>query len=254
MRRFFFHGSVEAGSRVAVRGTEAHHLGRVLRLRPGQEIVMVSGDGKQFTAVIEAFEKDQVQLRVMEEREPAGEPRLSITVAQGFLKEKKMDRLVRSLTELGVCRFIPVICNRSVARPSGGRMEARLQRWQRISRQSVKQCRRSCSLEIRPAVEFSAALEHALPDQLKLFFWEEENKKPLEGRLETVPASAFIMVGPEGGFTPGEARLAREAGFTLAGLGPRILRAETATLAAVVLVQYLWGDMGQNMLDNHPSL
>ncbi len=204
--------------------------------------------------MIEGYERGNVRLRVMQRKDCTGESGLRITLAQGFLKEKKMDRLVRCLTELGVCRFVPVICSRSLARPSGRRMQARAERWQRISRQSLKQCRRLCSLEIMPVMDFAEALDFAGPDQLKLFFWEEKNLMTLPSRFDTVPSSVFMMLGPEGGFTAQEAQLAVEAGFTVAGLGPRILRAETATLAAAALVQYLWGDMGQNLLDNHQTL
>ncbi len=254
MRRFLFSGTVTESARAVLRGAEARHLRHVLRLQPGEEIVLVTGAGRQFTAVIEAFEGEEVRLRVTGSKDAPGESGLRITLAQGFLKEKKMDKLVRSLTELGVSRFVPVICSRSLARPSGNRMKARTERWQRISRQSIKQCRRLRSLEIMPLMEFGEALGCAESDRLKLFFWEEQNLSPLPPPLETAPSSVFMLLGPEGGFTAREAQMAREAGFTVAGLGPRILRAETATLAAVVLAQYLWGDMGQNLLDNQRPL
>ena len=226
----------------------------VLRLKPGDGVILVDPAGRQFEAQIIAFEGSTVDVMATRAASASGESQLRITVVQGFLKEKKMDKLVRVLTELGVSRFVPVICSRSVARPPEKRYTARLQRWQRIVGQAMKQCRRSHGLEILPAMGFKAFLDWDATDGLKLLFWERQALNPLVADSEPWPGEVILMLGPEGGFSKAEVELARAAGFVTVGLGPRILRAETATLAAVVMTQYLWGDMGQNLLDNKGGL
>ena len=176
---------------------------------------------------------------------------MQIVLAQAYLKDKKMDELVRRLTELGVTRWIPFMARRSVPTPDEKRGLARHQRWQKISLEAVKQCRRSRPMTIDAPVSFAQALEMAQSHDLKLFFWEGVGAAPLTRPAgQPGPKRVFVMVGPEGGFDADEQRRAQAQGFCMTGMGPRILRAETATVAACTLIQFLFGDMGQNVLDN----
>jgi 16S rRNA (uracil1498-N3)-methyltransferase len=152
---------------------------------------------------------------------------------------------------LGVARWIPFLAARSVPVPDQKRLLGRYERWQKISIEAVKQCGRRRPMAIDPVVPFQTALAQALRYDTKLIFWEKKSGSHSPAPARPHPAAnVFVMVGPEGGFEPEEVELARQAGFSAVGLGPRILRAETATLAAAVLTQYVFGDMAQNFLDN----
>jgi len=171
-------------------------------------------------------------------------------LAQAYLKDKKMDQLARRLTELGVTRWLPFMAQRSIPSPDEKRGQARYQRWQKISQEAVKQCRRSRPMRIETPVSFAEAMEISRTCDLKLFFWEGPETQPLQRPADQpMPAKVFVMIGPEGGFDLAEYRAAQVQGFRMVGMGPRILRAETAAVAACTLVQFLFGDMGQNVLD-----
>jgi 16S rRNA (uracil1498-N3)-methyltransferase len=168
-------------------------------------------------------------------------------VAQGFLKEKKMDRLVRQLSELGAARWMPFISDRSVARPEGGRAQARQERWRKIAVEALKQCRRGDLMQIDDIVGFDRLLERAPAYDLRILFWEQTCEPLTAQRFSGSPAgpdSVLIVLGPEGGFAEEEVRASEAAGFISASLGPRILRAETAAVAACAIVQHLFGDLG----------
>ena len=144
-------------------------------------------------------------------------------------------------------RWIPFFSERSVPRPDKKRLAARLQRWQKIAQESFKQCGRSILPEISPPVSFEEVLALGQACTLKYIFWENESQVLLQKSDIRLPKPGYriiIVLGPEGGFTPQEIEKAKDRGFEVAGLGPRILRAETATLAACTLMQYLYGDLG----------
>jgi len=228
-------------------GSDANHIKNVLRLQTGDPVVLFDGGGREYDARIAAIDSAGVRVDVLGERRSQTESSVEITIAQGFLKEKKMDELVRGLTELGMTRFIPFLAQRSVARPDPKRLRTRAERWEKIALESLKQCRRSRVPEIGATVCFSEMVELGRETDLKVLFWEEEagtGTSPLTKIREDRYRTVFAALGPEGGFTESEAASAREAGFIVAPLGPRILRAETAAIAACTLLQHLYGDMG----------
>jgi 16S rRNA (uracil1498-N3)-methyltransferase len=249
MRSFFVGPKQIAGSTAVLSGAEARHVTHVLRLRAGDEIRIFDGAGCEYRARIEALPPGRVELAVMEKKVSPGLPAIRVTVAQGILKEKKMDRLVRQLSELGASRFIPVSGGRSVVRLEGARAASRAERWRRIAVEALKQCGRGDVMEIADVCGFEQVLEIGRACSRRIVFWEHA-AAPLGA--ETIPApeprlppsSVMILLGPEGGFSEEEIRRAVDAGFCAASLGPRILRAETAAVAACALVQYLFGDLG----------
>lgn len=251
MRRFFI-APGQMGQEQPLLGEEdARHVRTVLRLQPGEPIVVFDGTGAEYEARITAIDQHQVRIAVTRPLAVTAESDLQIVLAQAYLKDKKMDELVRRLTELGVTRWVPFMARRSVPSPDEKRGLARHQRWQKISLEAVKQCRRNRPMTIDAPVSFAQALEMARGYDLKLFFWEGAGAAPLARPTgQPSPKRVFVMIGPEGGFDPEEQRLAQAQGFCMAGMGPRILRAETATVAACTLIQFLFGDMGQNVLDN----
>ncbi|QTA90883.1 Ribosomal RNA small subunit methyltransferase E domain-containing protein [Desulfonema magnum] len=156
-----------------------------------------------------------------------------------------MDNLVRHLTELGITEWIPFIAERSVSRPDKKRLASRMERWKKIAREAVKQCKRSHIPDIDTVLSFEELLHIGKAYDLKIVFWENETMNFAFPQLHDKQYhTIFVMLGPEGGFTSREIESALASGFVTAALGPRILRAETATIAASALLQYLFGDMG----------
>jgi 16S rRNA (uracil1498-N3)-methyltransferase len=249
MRYFFIDPGEATGSAVTVRGSDANHMKNVLRLQPGDKIRLLDGTGFEYDARITRLSSNQVDIAIIHRFPSAAESTVEIIIAQAFLKEKKMDGLVRRLTELGVTRWIPFVADRSVSRPDAGRLSGRKQRWEKIAREAVKQCRRGRIPEIGDTLSFETALHLGKGSDLKIVFWENESK-PLsfpDRRFNRI----FAVMGPEGGLTSREIETAKSLGFITASLGPRILRADTATIAAVALIQYLFGDMGQKIIDKN---
>ncbi len=247
MRHFFIDSSVVTKPLAAIKGSEAHHIQNVLRLKPGDSIKLFDGTGFEYEAVIINMSAKKVDVEVRRKLPAAVNCGVQIIVAQAFLKEKKMDDLVRKLCELGVSAWIPFFSQRSIARPDKKRLAGRTQRWKRIATEALKQCGRSDAPEIGEALSFEDVVDFTNGCDLKIVFWENESH-PLSRDIGSKRQHPFkkilVMLGPEGGFTKQEIKTAEDSGFVVAGLGPRILRADTATLAACTLVQYLFGDMG----------
>ena len=247
MRYFYMDSSVATQSVVTIDGSEAHHIKNVLRLKAGDHLKLFDGTGAEYEAIISSLEAATVEVEIQRKLQSDAISGIRILVAQAFLKEKKMDDLVRKLTELGIAGWIPFFSRRTIARPDKKRLAGRLQRWNRIAAEALKQCRRKNMLEIFEPLGFEAMLEFGKDCDLKIVFWENETtsvSRYFGSSTDNQLNSIMVMLGPEGGFTDQEISRARQAGFVTAGLGPRILRAETATLAACTLIQYLFGDMG----------
>lgn len=230
MRAFY----IENG---ALAREDAKHAFRVLRLKPGDEIIALTGGGR-FSARITRLDEKIGEVDIISGL-PANEPDISVTVYQGLLKSEKMELLAQKLTELGVARFIPVKMRRSVAKFEG---ERRAERLVKISREAVKQCGRAIPMEISDAMSWDAALQDMRKRELMLIPWEETER----GRIRDVFAGRpdardiGILIGPEGGIERAEIDSAIGENVTL---GARILRAETAAIAAAAIVMSLWGDI-----------
>ena len=248
MRYFFIKHPKAAGTPSFIKGSEAKHIKNVLRMRPGDKVGLFDGQGLEYSARIVAFSGNDIEVEILRSFPAVSESNINITVAQAYLKERKMDGLVRQLTELGVMKWIPFFAERSVPRPDDMRLANRRKRWTKITREALKQSRRGRVMEIGHPVSLEKLLELISDCDLKIVFWESE-LKPLDLAGLEPPEIGFkqilVMLGPEGGFTASEIDMLIAHGFTTGGLGPRILRAGTATVAAVTLVQYLFGDMGK---------
>lgn len=241
MRRFFIDQPVSTGMAYTINGPDARHIANVLRMKQGDEIAMFDGAGHTLKARIDTLSSRTVRVTITDLQPCDTESPLHITMAQAFLKDKKMDDLVRQLTELGINQWLPFNAERSVPDPAKMQVAARIQRWQNIARESLKQCERGMLPRIHEPVSFDAVL--AAFDQYDLGIIFTDKTAP---RLDTItpsPARILLMIGPEGGFTPDEIGQAQSRGLVPAGMGPRILKADTAALAACTLVQQLFGDM-----------
>ncbi|UCF95469.1 MAG: 16S rRNA (uracil(1498)-N(3))-methyltransferase [Desulfobacterales bacterium] len=257
MRHFFIEPSAVNAQVVVIGGSEARHIKNVLRLQPGDIIRLFDGTGWEYEAVINDLFAGRVETAILRKFPAPAESAAEIIVAQAFLKEKKMDTLVRQLSELGVRQWLPFACARSVPRPAATRLAGRLARWRKIAQEALKQCRRADLLTVNAPMSFADVVNFGQTCEIKFIFWENASSgldsAAVEAR-ERRQRRILLMLGPEGGFTSGEIEHARNQGFVVAGLGPRILRAETATVAACALIQFLFGDMGQKFLDKNQRI
>lgn len=238
MRRFFIEPTAISGRMALLGGADAHHLRKVLRLENGDEVELFSGDGLVHRARIVGGDRERVELTLLTSSNtpPDG---LRIHLAQAMLKGKKMDLVVQKCTELGVAALHPYLSTHTkMPAPE----PAKLQRWQRIIQESCKQCNQPWPPLCHPAAPLEQILTTAADHDLRLLCWEAPEAPPLRQVLATVPRprKPLVLIGPEGGFDEAEVAAARAAGFLPAGLGRRVLRAETAAIAVVALLQFLY--------------
>ena len=229
--------------RVTFDAAETRHLGRVLRLGPGDLVTAVDRRGKLWQVrLIEVSPRSATGV-VLGGDEAGRESPLRLTLVQGVPKGDKMDAVVRMATELGAALIVPVLTSRTVIRPPARGWTSRVTRWQRIAEEATKQCGRA----VVPSVEAPAPLASwiAAPGDpgLLVCLWEEADA-PLGGALPPPPvATATLVVGPEGGLAADEVCDLRAIGAVVAGVGPRILRTETAGPVGLALLQARYGDL-----------
>ena len=225
--------------------TESQHLSRVLRLKPGDLIVVFDGQGYEAKARIESAASTRVRARVIEPRAAAREPRVAVTLAQALLKSDKMDRVIRDAVMLGVVAVQPFVSRRTDVPMKAVEQGGRQDRWDRTVISSVKQCGRAVVPRVHETKEF-ADLLHSSAGQTRLMFVEPGSGHDvadvtiLEGQP---PSQAMVCVGPEGGWDPQELRDAADAGVTLLSFGARVLRADAAGAAVISVLRYIWRDL-----------
>ncbi len=247
MRRFFIEEIIKAtdGSCV-IKGNEARHITKVLRMDRGNRFILMDGHGDRYSAVIESIDRSGVVVRLSEKLQGPVKPDLDITLCQAVLKSGPMDYMIEKTSELGVTRIFPFFSDLTVARLEGMSAENKLRRWREIAVSAAKQADRFVPAEIARPGKFTEVLrQRENNDCLKVILWERENSRDLKELLKSsIPLHAFVgIVGPEGGFSAGEVEAAAQAGFVPVSLGRRILRAETAAMTLVAVVQYEWGDL-----------
>jgi 16S rRNA (uracil1498-N3)-methyltransferase len=250
MPRFFIPNNWIDGRQVTLVEDVAHQVRNVLRMRAGDRLIVLDNSGWEREIEIGRITQNVVLGRVIEERLAPGEPRTKISLYQAVLKAQKFEWVLQKCTELGVVEFIPTVCSRSIV----GDLEnvnRRLGRWQRILREAAEQSLRGRLPILRPALLFDQSCQRAMRSGgLDLLVWEGKKVASLKSALdagqdkEDRPFSISLFVGPEGGFTEEEVEIASRYKLRPIGLGPRILRAETAGLAATSAILYELGDLG----------
>ncbi|MFH1090498.1 MAG: 16S rRNA (uracil(1498)-N(3))-methyltransferase [Pseudomonadota bacterium] len=248
MRRFIITEDQVQSGLVSLKGPEARHARNVLRLSTGDVVLLVDDRGAEYVSRITSVSRTGVDLTVIEKREAVGEPALNLILGLALLKSDRMEFVIQKGTELGLHALIPLRAARCTVRLEGQRADSRLERWRQIAGQAVKQCRRGRAPEIFPVMDFNEALSQAGTAELKLMLHEDRasaSGQELHSLLTTESplSSIFMLIGPEGGFSRQETALAVESGFHVLGLGPRILRSETAALAAISIVGFILGDL-----------
>lgn len=235
---------------------EVHHALRVLRLSEGDHIELTDADGSEFKAEIKTAPLNQsadnvMEVLCLEKIEIRRESPVEVTLFQGLPKHDKLEFIIQKVVELGAVKIVPVECERSVARIRDAKDAAKkTERWNRIAHEAAKQSKRAVEPEVSEPVKLKGIHELVSQNGLKLLAYEGAALKPLMEHLEDarrsddLPRRVAIMIGPEGGLTEKEVHQLSEMGFITIGLGPRILRTETAGLALLSIIQYVLGDMG----------
>jgi 16S rRNA (uracil1498-N3)-methyltransferase len=239
--RLYHPGPLDEGSEIRLNRDQAVHAEKVLRLSPGDAVDLFDGQGKEHRGRIIALSRHAVVVAVAEALSARPESGLRVCLLQGICRGARMDLVIQKATELGVSRILPISCERSVVRLDARRSERRLAHWHGIAIAAAEQCGRAHL----PTVEAPAALAGALgglPENGRRVLLSPTADRGL-GSLPVAPRDIGLLIGPEGGLTDGERALAREHGFEEYALGPRILRTETAALAALTVVQFLRGDL-----------
>ena len=243
MHRFFADPERSSPDAVKLTPDDARHALTVLRLKPGQHIEIILNHSRM-EAIIEQTEKQEVIARCISLL-PSTEPSLSVTLFQGLPKADKMDLIVQKATELGVIRIVPVLMNRCVVRPDQKDTDRKTERWQKIAREAGKQAGRCIIPEVLSPVSLSSLISTASFPEKNIVPWEDASGfGPLAFRKNHPGISSLgILIGPEGGIEASEIDSLRSIGFIPITLGKRILRTETAGLAAVSSMMSLYGEM-----------
>ena len=244
MRRLFYKGLL--ADTIEITGSDAHHLMHVMRAKAGQEVTVVDDEGSVARMEMTAFREDAVTLVLKERLAANNESPLELVLAQCLLKADKMDYVVQKAVELGVTEIVPVKSHNCVVRYDAKKAAARQQRWQKIAEEAAKQCGRTALTEVSAIVDMSTLLQNFGGEDTEIVFcYENEDETTVKSCLQGAKGKRLVLlIGPEGGFTLDEAQAVQEAGGKAVTLGPRILRAETAAVAAVTVAQYENGDLG----------
>ena len=241
MHRFFIPPKWIENKKVTLVEEVAHQLKNVLRMRPGRKIIVLDNSGYEYFVTLEHVARNVVIGEIYDQRPAEGEPGLRLSLYQSVLKVPKMEWILQKGTELGLAEFAPVMCERSIL----GDIETVDQkslRWERIIQEAAEQSGRGLLPPLRPAMMFPQACQRAhRAGGLNLIAWEAEVESDLRSVLATVeelPVQVNLFIGPEGGYTLDEVRLASGYNIIPVGLGKRILRSETAALVATAAIFY----------------
>jgi 16S rRNA (uracil1498-N3)-methyltransferase len=216
----------------------AHHVGKVLRMQAGRELVLFNGNGGEYAAVITEASKRHVSVAIGEYREPDTESPLVTELAIGVSRGERMDWVIQKATELGVTRIQPLFTERTEVKLNGDRLEKRLQHWQQVIVSACEQCQRNRLPELRKPLVLPRYLESC--DTLAKYVLHHRTDQQLKETAK--PESVSLLVGPEGGLSDDEILLAQHHNFKALALGPRVMRTETAPVAALAVMQFHWGD------------
>lgn len=247
MHRFFVSPSDISCNTVSFPSDLSRQISRVLRMSPGDEVIVLDDTGWEYTVSLSAVEPTQAEGCIMDRRAGCGEPAIGMTLHQAMIRPERFEWALQKCTELGVSHFVPVITRRT-SRGHGTVSANRMERWRRIIREAAEQSGRSRLPKLDDPQTLESALESA--PRPALVAWEGETHQSLKSALEhwreqtAVSGNVSIFIGPEGGFEPMEVESARELGVGMVRMGRRILRSETAAVALATAVMYELGELG----------
>ena len=227
------------GTTLTISGQAAHHITHVLRLRTGAALILF-GEGREYHAVLSDIRRAEVTIDIGAAAGHMDESSIDVKLLQGIARHDRMDVILQKSVELGVNSIQPLWMQRSQSRLKGERLEKRIQHWRGVIISACEQCGRTTLPELLPPEEYAHHINTQACDGLKLML--QPDSSTALNDIQAPGGMIYLLVGPEGGLTPDEQTLASSAGFTGIRLGQRILRTETAALAAIAGMQTLWGD------------
>ncbi len=240
MPRFPISKDQISNNEATVSGADYKHIVKVLRLKAGDSITLFDDNSMEYYGVIKEIGKKDILIDIGDRKRVKTESPIEITLLQGVPRIDKMDYIIEKATELGVSRIVPVICERTQMRDRD-----RGKRWERIALESSKQCGRTKPTIIENTLDFKNAVKIHSECELSVILQvnsEDSTKDYIKNSLQA-PHNIVLFVGPEGGFTDNEVLLGKEMGFIVLGLGPRVLRTETASISVLSILQFHYGDM-----------
>ncbi len=245
MARFFVSRDDIQGDIVYIRDSDARHIRQVLRMVPGERLTVCDGAGMDYHGHIDAIDKDMIIVKITESEVNRTEPPVEITLYQGIPKSDKMDYIIQKCTELGIRKIVPVLTERTVVKLSADNSGPKITRWRRIAAEAAKQCQRGRIPDIAEPCGFAVSVEQASREGMAIIPYENEKSTGIKSIVDRYRDGGIsILIGPEGGFSEREIGFAVESGIIPVTLGPRILRTETAGVAALTVLMYEFGDLG----------
>ncbi|MHC1693782.1 MAG: 16S rRNA (uracil(1498)-N(3))-methyltransferase [Eubacteriales bacterium] len=244
MPRFFLSNDSFHDGKAFVTGQDARHISHVLRHKIADRITVCDMSRTRHECVIAAITEDEVTLDILESIPDTNEPDVFVTLFQALPKGDKMDTIISRAVELGVGEIIPFMSSRCVSRPDGGALEKKTSRWQRIADEAAKQCGRGARITVGGTVSFEEALDGLSRSPMGFMCYEGDVIMGIKSLIDGKKYSAAaFMIGPEGGFSPSEVEAVQKRSIPLAGLGPRILRTETASGCVLSCIMLLSGNL-----------
>lgn len=238
--RLFTPEALKIDNRVCLDKSAVHYLHRVLRASVGQPIVLFNGQGGEYSGLIDKLTKHDAEILIRDFRAEQRESNLQIHLGIGLSRGDKMDWIVQKATELGVAKITPLFTERTEVKLSGDRLDKRQQHWQQVAISACEQCQRNLVPIVRSAEPIGLWIDHTIATS-KVVLHHRSVRTLTE--LSSPNGDLTLLIGPEGGLSDAEISLAEKKDFQAVRLGPRVLRTETAPLAAISIAQALWGDM-----------
>jgi 16S rRNA (uracil1498-N3)-methyltransferase len=236
--RIFTEQFLQTGELVELGESASHHLSKVLRMQAGRELILFNGQGGEFAATIHEVSKKHVTVNIVEHSTDNRESPLALELAIGISRGERFEWVLQKATELGVTKITPLITERTEVKVGGERQEKIMDRWQQILVSACEQCQRNVLPQLSAPVQISDWLPNVNSDLRFVLHHRDSKTLPADQQ----PKSVTLLIGPEGGLSESEIDQALAKNFNALTLGPRVLRTETAPVAAISLVQYLWGD------------
>lgn len=236
--RIFTHQAISSGSTLVLAEPQSHYLSKVLRMQPGRELVVFNGEGGEYKAEISAVHKKYVDVLIGDFSSDNRQSHLRLELAIGVSRGERMDWVLQKATELGATKITPLITERTEVKLTGERADKKMEHWQQIIISACEQCQRNLLPVLAEPTHFSDWIS-ACNAELKFVLHHRDSQGLPK---DAITESVALLIGPEGGLDENEIMQALDRKFLPLTLGPRVLRTETAPVAAISLVQYLWGD------------
>ncbi|MBA4493132.1 16S rRNA (uracil(1498)-N(3))-methyltransferase [Paenactinomyces guangxiensis] len=244
MQRYFISPEQRDRDRIRISGEDVHHIKNVMRSRPGDQLVCCDGRGNDYLAEIIEIDPAAVLCRVIDKSSSLGEPETKVTIAQSLPKGDKLEWILQKGTEIGAVRFLPFVSERTIVKIDARKAAKKRERWQRIVKEAAEQAHRGFIPEVASPVSWTGLLEEIHRTEEALIAYEKGGVPLAKSLAQISSKQILLIIGPEGGFTESEVAGAQRAGAIPVTLGSRILRTETASLAALSCILFARNDLG----------